>query len=107
MRRFEELTLDQQRDVYDSLNTLSQYQMDSQAESDLDDTFGTVDICGLTYSAVQALKDVDPIAFREMLANDVDSMGYVSIRYSGNDYYAEESDLDDAIQEVLNEEEEA
>lgn len=37
---------------------------DSEYEEMLDEIYGTVEICGMTYSAGSSLSGVDPVAFR-------------------------------------------
>jgi hypothetical protein len=41
----------------------------------LDQIYGEVDICGIKFSSGQALKEIDPIAFRQSQLDLADSMG--------------------------------
>ena len=36
---------------------------EKEYEEMLDDTYGTVEICGMTFNSGEALKELDPIAF--------------------------------------------
>ena len=40
-------------------------------EDSLNESYGDVDICGLSYGAGSALKDVDPIAFRCICSDEI------------------------------------
>ena len=45
--------------------TRIEYEMtEEEYEEVLDELFGEVDICGMTFSSGQALKELDPTAFR-------------------------------------------
>ena len=43
---------------------------ENEYEEMLNDTYETVEICGMTYEAGYALKEVDPVAFRCGLADE-------------------------------------
>ena len=43
---------------------------DDEYEQQLNDAYGPVDICGMTFDAGRALRELDPIAFRCGLADE-------------------------------------
>jgi len=51
------------------IESLESNDNDKEYEQELNDVYGSVDICGLGYSAGTALKELDEIAFNEGLNN--------------------------------------
>lgn len=61
-------------------NVFSERDTEEQYDEMLDDVYGTVKIAGLEYETSRALKELDPIAWRE---------GYLDYMNSQSDVYAE------------------
>ena len=89
----------------------SAYSDESDYADMLDDVYGTVEICGMDYSASHALKLVDPVAFRvgfsdwtaERDFTEFDEYNDVVSRL--DDLESELSDLQDVLVELESEEE--
>lgn len=54
---------------------MNEYEAQKMYEDYLDECFGTVEICGITFSSSRALKELDPIAFDCGMAYWLDSEG--------------------------------
>jgi len=54
------------------MNAYEQELTEEEFESILNDTYGNIEICGMTFNSGRALKELDPIAFRCAL-NDYES----------------------------------
>lgn len=82
------------------------YQIEEAYDSLLDDCHDEVKIAGYTYSTSEALKAVDPIAYRCGLA-DFSSMDYIEIPRA-NFYLSTESydELCDEYEDLINSKEE-
>ena len=63
----------------------------------LDDVYGEIDICGMSYNSSYALKEIDPTAFDQGLAEYSD----VNIRYECSKCY-EEYDNEEDTEECCN-----
>lgn len=62
-------------DTDDNTPTISAWQAERDFEELLGEIYGTVEICGYTFDAGRALKELDPIAFREGMLNHYDTEG--------------------------------
>ncbi len=69
------------------LTPISETELESRYDSFLDDAYGEVNIGGYTYSTSHALKEVDPIAYREGLNNWIDSEIDNTIKEVEGEYY--------------------
>lgn len=65
-QEFDALSVDRKKAVLLRLDgeSLSERDITEAFESELEEIYGEVEICGLKYSAVRALQEVDPIAYR-------------------------------------------
>lgn len=45
---------------------LTEYEAERQFLDEMNDVYGSVKLFGMSYSAIQTLKEVDPIAYREV-----------------------------------------
>ena len=85
---------------------------DDEYDSYLDECYGDVDICGSTYTASYALKNLDPTAYRcgksdfdsEKDLDDVPE--YATLTEELEELEEQESDLESEIWDLENEEEE-
>lgn len=102
---FEEVT---EEKFYEELETQCDYECEDNFDDLLDETNDEVDICGYTYPASEALKCVDPTAYRcslvdweseklEEYKDELDRYGSVSV--NGTDFEIEEVDDDEEEEE--------
>lgn len=83
---------------------------DDEYDSYLDELYGDIDVCGYTYSASYALKELDPTAYRcgkvdydsEKDLDDVEE--YQELIQELEELKDQESDLESEIEELENEE---
>ena len=59
----------------DQPETISEWQAERDFEELLGEVYGTVEICGYTFDAGRALRELDPIAFREGMLCHYDAEG--------------------------------
>ena len=59
----------------DDIPTISEWEAERDFEEMLGEVYGTVEICGYTFDAGRALKELDPIAFREGMLCHYDAEG--------------------------------
>ena len=86
---------------------------EDEYDSHLDECYGDVDVCGSTYSASYALKELDPTAYRcgksdydsEKDLDDVPE--YVTLTEELEELEEQETDLEEEIEELEAEEEES
>ena len=85
---------------------------ESDFDSHLDDVYGEVEICGYTYSAANALKEVDPTAYRCAKVDHDSSMDlddvpeYATLTEELEELEGKRDDLESEIEDLENEEEE-
>jgi len=80
------------------MNTYEIEKSDDQFQDELNELYGTVTICGMTFDQGSALRELDPIAFRCALADE-------PIKYGCGECNAEYEDQEEA-EECCKEEEE-
>ena len=73
---------------------LSEREVEEQFNDMLDDIYGDIKICGYSYNSSRALKELDPIAYREGFNNWIDSEESI-FEDSNGDYWEGEDDEDD------------
>jgi len=87
-------------------NTFNDDEIEREFEQYLDDHYGDIDICGLEYSAIHVLKQIDETAFRTGL-NDWCDSEFVEISTSEyvrrEDYDDLEAEMEDHNTDVLEE----
>ena len=95
-----DLTTDQKDKVIELLNDkyITRRGLEYQYQEMLDDCYGEIAICGYQYSASHALERIDPIAYNCGFADF--SADYIEI----GDYYYSPDDVDEAIEQVMEEE---
>ena len=59
----------------DDIPIISAWEAERDFEELLGEIYGTVEICGYTFDAGRALKELDPIAFREGMLCHYDAEG--------------------------------
>ena len=69
----------------------------------LDEIYGEVDICGMKYSSGRALKELDPIAFREAQLDLEDNLPTKYECGVCGEQYDEEDDANECCQEEVKE----
>ena len=55
-------------------NIITEWELEKLYNESLDDCYGTVTIAGMEYDTSRALKDTDPIAYREGMSDYADSL---------------------------------
>lgn len=85
------------------------YDLEKQYEEMLSEVYGTIQICGYDYDAADALKSVDPTAFRCGLSDfsaeyiEVEVFENFENKRSGYDMYFKEEELEAAWEEYHDE----
>lgn len=94
------LTREQIEHIVNNVACIFEQELEDTFADYLFDVLGEAKICGYSYCPANALKKVDPIAYREEFNNWLDAQNDIYVEINGDYYYAEQvQDALDSLEE--------
>jgi hypothetical protein len=98
-----ELLTEQFKELSEQFDSLDDVDYEEAYDAMLDDTYGDIDVCGYSYSASYALKELDPTAYRVGLSDFESSLlddSRDEIKEQLDYIYERILEIDDEIEEL-------